>query len=797
MITTNHLGEEIGRLDSVEYAYIKPRGNKVEFSSAEKQICEAFFEKESLVRFAREDIFKGVDYPFIFIQGTTELRRKLLLEFEPKETLVLFSRSNPFSDRCLDFVDYIVPQYPNRIGQARKFILVSQDPDIVQTIADLRKQRPGMRVIIPFSYKDFLQEVQRQTIWQKFHRHFRGVDLFGYKDALVNDWDFVGRDDEVQNLYDAYDAGQNSGLFGLRKIGKTSVLYALMRQMKVKGQYAFYLDCSQPHIYGKRWFELVEYIGLEILRTWQAKQEMSGGPRVNPALYTFTEANCSETLLRLLKDATTALKEKRFLIILDEIDTITYGLLFAPPHWRGENNHDDFLKFWQVMRGITQHHPDLLGYLVAGINPRILEMRIVNRQANNPIFTGGLNAIYLSRFTLPKVKEMVSRIAMLMGVNFVEDMYGVLNSEYGGHPFLIRQVCSKLVKDARNENVFEIDGGFLNAKNRKQEIARHISTNIDDITDVLERYYPEEYHLLELLADGNMERFNQEASDPVMIAHLLDYGLAKQNGPSSYQITIPAVKERLVAKSRIFSKEASGGKTKIETLQAKYYGTLDDLTNLTQKPGGYSEQIDAIVENWAQWQPIFSDKLNLQIYLIKIGEFNADEYKKKDTITGKEFFEIPEDEYRIYLTAFDWVRKKLEQHKNSTPSKPSTLPQTTTIHNNGGIIITGGQISQAALSVGDYNQIQSQKFQEIIELVEKRENTSEQAKEEIKQQIGAVKVAVEDGEDANPSFLEKRLRNIQDMAPDIAAVFLASLISPASGFAEVVRRVAQRVKDSA
>jgi len=337
----------------------------------------------------------------------------------------------------------------------------------------------------------------------------------------------------------------------------------------------------------------------------------------------------------------------------------------------------------------------------------------------------------------------------------------------------------------------------LNAKNRKQEIARHISTNIDDITDVLEKYYPEEYHLLELLADGNLERFNQEASDPVMIAHLLDYGLAKQNGPSSYQITIPAVKERLVAKSRIFSKEASGGKTKIEMLQTKYYGTLDDLTNLTQKPGGYSEQIDAILENWAQWQPIFSDKLNLQIYLIKIGEFNADEYKRKDTITGKEFFDIPEDEYRIYLTAFDWVRKKLEQYKNSTPPKPNTPPQPTTIHNNGGIIITGGQISQTAISVGDHNQIQSQKFQEIIELVEKRENTSEQAKEEIKQQIGAVKVAVEDGEDANPSFLEKRLRNIQAMAPDIAAVFLASLISPTSGFAEVVRRVAQKVKDSA
>lgn len=81
MIATNHLGEQIGRLDTVEYAYTKSRGDKVEFSSAEKQICESFFEKESLVAFAREDIFKGIHYPFIFIQGITELRRKVLLTF--------------------------------------------------------------------------------------------------------------------------------------------------------------------------------------------------------------------------------------------------------------------------------------------------------------------------------------------------------------------------------------------------------------------------------------------------------------------------------------------------------------------------------------------------------------------------------------------------------------------------------------------------------------------------------------------------------------------------------------------
>ena len=284
-----------------------------------------------------------------------------------------------------------------------------------------------------------------------------------------------------------------------------------------------------------------------------------------------------------------------------------------------------------------------------------------------------------------------------------------------------------------------------------------------------------------------------------MIAHLLDYGLAKQNGPSSYQITIPAVKERLVAKSRIFSKETSGRGEKKATLERKYYGTLDDLANLTQRSGGCYEQLQAILANWAQYQAIFEDKDDLQVYIRKIGKFNAADYMKRDATNRPEYFGITEDEYRIYLAAFDWVRKKLEQYKNSASSQsPTTVSPSTTIYSNGGIVITGGQISQAVLSVGDYNQIQSQKFKEIIERVDKRENTSEQTKEEIRQEIVAVKAAIKDGDDdASQSFLEKRLRNIKSMAPDIAAVFLASLISPASGFSEVVRRVAQRVKDSA
>jgi hypothetical protein len=42
-----------------------------------------------------------------------------------------------------------------------------------------------------------------------------------------------------------------------------------------------------------------------------------------------------------------------------------------------------------------------------------------------------------------------------------------------------------------------------------------------------------------------------------------------------------------------------------------------------------------------------------------------------------------------------------------------------------------------------------------------------------------------------------RLRNIQRMAPDILDVVLAALSNPAAGFASVVKKVAQRIEESA
>ena len=52
-------------------------------------------------------------------------------------------------------------------------------------------------------------------------------------------------------------------------------------------------------------------------------------------------------------------------------------------------------------------------------------------------------------------------------------------------------------------------------------------------------------------------------------------------------------------------------------------------------------------------------------------------------------------------------------------------------------------------------------------------------------------------EDANESFLSRRLRNLKKTAPDIADVALAALAGPGSAISTSVKKVAKKLKSEA
>jgi len=120
----------------------------------------------------------------------------------------------------------------------------------------------------------------------------------------------------------------------------------------------------------------------------------------------------------------------------------------------------------------------------------------------------------------------------------------------------------------------------------------------------------------------------------------------------------------------------------------------------------------------------------------------------------------------------------------------------------GGVYV-GGKVQVINIVTGDHNKLANQEssrealFTDLIKAIEQRPNTSREDKEDLKTNVAEIKTEAEKGQQIDESFLARRLRNIERIAPDIAEVVLATIANPAAGFATVVRKIAERARKPA
>src|SRR5262249_53354430 len=146
---------------------------------------------------------------------------------------------------------------------------------------------------------------------------FGGRDLFAFDAPLQSDTYFFGRTQEIQNLYSKYKLGEHGGLFGLRKIGKTSVLYAVKRYLELRDEPAVFLDCSEPSLHRRRWNEALYFLVSTLTRSLKIAGKVKASEE---AMYNEKDASYffEEDLTRIYN----FIGRKRLLFILDEVESI-------------------------------------------------------------------------------------------------------------------------------------------------------------------------------------------------------------------------------------------------------------------------------------------------------------------------------------------------------------------------------------------------------------------------------------------------------------------------------------------
>jgi len=646
--------------------------NKAFFEKSEIDIIN-YFSKIFSVTFAKTHNFKNATYQYAFLKPTDKLKEQYRFQ---NEILLLINTYHDFDNRTFDYVDKLMSDYRNRLDKLC-LILVSKDKNIKKKVSHLISQNPDSRIIIPFNYLDFLKGQNAVSLIEtRLKEYFYGRDLFAFESPLQNDAYFYGRTETVQFFYDKYKAGENSGLFGLRKIGKTSVLYALRRYLNLRNEVNVFIDCQEPSFHLRRWYEclqiIVEQLKIEI--------ELINEKRLDIDLNNeYNEKDASKFFEEDIRKLSNNIDNQRILLIFDEIENITFEIS-PTDHWK---NNNDFLYFWQSIRAVYQKTQNLFSFIIAGVNPKTIESGYINGN-DNPIYRM-ISPTYLKLFNHKDVEEMVKNIGNYMGLDFDNEIFTFLTDDFGGHPFLIRQVCSKIHQSSPKKRPQKITKFYY-----RENIAsfnKSLTDYVEFIVDVLKKWYPTEYELLESLILEDYAKFDEITStSEKSIEHLIGYNLIEKNGTNKYHIKINAVEEYVTARSllkrkivsiedkweaiterrnqlelklrdivKLIIKSNYGAKAKetfLSKIEEKRRARLNNL-NLNEifsdKGEIYLSDLKVFISQfWKDFENIFIDKGKFEMYLDIINTNRIDAHAK----------DLDKDDLQITLSALNWTIEK-------------------------------------------------------------------------------------------------------------------------------------------
>ena len=358
-------------------------------------------------------------------------------------------------------------------------------------------------------------------------------DLFGVHSPLEQEYFFFGRSGIVNSVIDHHKSGEHYGIFGLRRSGKTSTIHAVSRKARGQNIVPVIIDCQDPAVHARGFSSLLQYFLSTIRKSAGLKplsSDLSG-----------SVAKVSEDFRNSLANTLSAISGS-VLLIFDEIENISPRTA-ASQHWK---SGDESLFFWQVIRAFCQSQKKLsLTICFVGTNPSLLEDTRING-VDNPIFMFAERS-YIPNLSFDETRQMIMNLGTLMGMNFPIDVIAQIHMKYGGHPFFSRQICSIINKSASNDRPLTVSMNAL--VEAELRFRAPLMAYMEDIISVLERFYPDEFRLIEYLAKDDRNTFHEFAEGiPNLVEHLLGYGVVSKRG-DDFEIVFDAVRDAVIART--------------------------------------------------------------------------------------------------------------------------------------------------------------------------------------------------------------------------------------------------------
>ena len=494
------------------HAGIHPMVNLSSFSDKERNIIKTLG-KVFYVTNSGNKIVLGAssEYRYCLVKPTDFFGEQFNLK---REIIVIFSEYIHFEPRTFDAISEVYKRNTQHFRIDRICsIIISKDNAVEEEIHHILKNDTEMQVVIPFCYSELQGGERENLIIQRFKDYFYERDLFAFESPLKKDIYFFGRREYVHELISRHNSGENSGVFGLRRSGKTSVLQAIERAAQFTDTKCIFVDCQDLYHYS--WNDALFFVIDSIIEKMKLPITVKQDD--------YAEGNANR---QFAFDLEVIIKEyqKDILLLFDEIEQITPKLGMRE-NWK---EGDDFVKFWQTIRSNFHKWGNKFTFILAGTNPSAIEQISINKH-DNPLYNQLKAESYLPPFNVNDTKDMVNKLGGYMGMVFDDVVCARLTQDFGGHPYLIRHFCSTINQYINEHKLIKPLTISLAIYNIVMPV--FVEKSADNycrfILKVLDDFYPEENTFLEKLALGNLK--GSDSYDPQMIAHLLGYGIIESN----------------------------------------------------------------------------------------------------------------------------------------------------------------------------------------------------------------------------------------------------------------------------
>lgn len=369
--------------------------------------------------------FETGEYFVMYARGSKRLQSILGVE---REILVI---GNIYSDqqvRSVQFARRVIDESDGRL-ETTLCVFVHQDP---RGNAKLKRwgRENGLAVIPVYTSTGVLP--REQALERLLSFEFFTQDPFDVTGPVANDAQFFGRRSEAQELARKLQSGHIRSCFGIRKIGKTSILHRVLAELKDNyDAVTVFIDCQRDDVFGLTAAGLLEAItrSLSILKdSGRAYAEVDAGPSV------LSLADAARSFQEILGHF-----DRPVVLVFDEIDYIT------PSNGGANQWRSGFVEFWRNVRAAyhaAARDERKVSLLVSGVSSRWFSVESIDGAENAAL--AFIPEEYLSPLPRGAANAMIKNIGAMAGLRFDDGALEAISSFCSDMPFWIRKACSSI-----------------------------------------------------------------------------------------------------------------------------------------------------------------------------------------------------------------------------------------------------------------------------------------------------------------------------------------------------------------